>query len=258
MNSFATHPFQISKIVLCVKVRKHFGERIHQNRPSHGLVIHLEGSKRYRFSDGGEFTVTEGDVFYLPKGSSYTVDDIIPGECIAVNFLLQDTSTTFRHFKVSSGRGRAHLPLFEQMLRLWQMQDACSLNLAIGLLYQLIYGVQKDLEVGYLPSSEVKIASACAASIAEGLSEPALTVESLAANAGMSPEYLRRIFGKVYGVSPRKYIISRRMEKAKELLRSGEFKLAEIAELCGFESASYFCRRFKNETGITPSEFAKK
>lgn len=53
----------------------------------------------------------------------------------------------------------------------------------------------------------------------------------------------------------RKYIIEQRIKKAMQLILSNEFHMCDIAEMCGYNSESYFLRDFKKHTGVSPSKF---
>ncbi len=64
------------------------------------------------------------------------------------------------------------------------------------------------------------------------------------------------LFKETVGVSPMEYIISIRINKAKELLKISDFSAAEIAELCGFGNQNYFSRIFKEKTGVSPKRYA--
>ena len=69
--------------------------------------------------------------------------------------------------------------------------------------------------------------------------------------------HLLRLFKRYYGLTPKQYLIDKRLEKSKELLASGQ----SISETCfdiGFESPSSFSTLFKSKFGLTPSEFQKK
>lgn len=85
-----------------------------------------------------------------------------------------------------------------------------------------------------------------------------ITNKELANICNISEVYFRKLFAKVYGVSPHQYIISARINKAKQLLSEGLFKINAIAEMCGFSSTYHFCRIFKQKTGITPTEYMKQ
>ena len=74
----------------------------------------------------------------------------------------------------------------------------------------------------------------------------------------ISKYYLCRIFKKSIGVSFISYLNNIRVKAACELLRSDELFLSEIAIRCGFNSTPYFCKVFKTEKGVSPSEYRKR
>ena len=58
------------------------------------------------------------------------------------------------------------------------------------------------------------------------------------------------------GLPPHQYVIARRVERAKQLLRAGtDLALAEVAACAGFSDQSQFCQHFKRLTGVTPGQF---
>ncbi len=84
-----------------------------------------------------------------------------------------------------------------------------------------------------------------------------LNLDLLAHLRFTSKFHLLRIFKRYYGQTPRQYLIDKRIERAKELLKAG----ATITDACfevGFESPSSFATLFKSRTGITPTGFQKR
>lgn len=69
-------------------------------------------------------------------------------------------------------------------------------------------------------------------------------------------QFLRR-FKAYTGVSPSEYVMTLRLQKAKELLTNTEFQIRQIAFYCGFENEYYFSNFFKKQTGISPTSFRK-
>ncbi len=65
---------------------------------------------------------------------------------------------------------------------------------------------------------------------------------------------LGKRFRRVLNVFPSKYILIRRIEYAKELLREGKLNISEVSQACGFHSCSYFCHMFKRVTKTTPTQ----
>lgn len=75
--------------------------------------------------------------------------------------------------------------------------------------------------------------------------------------ANMSESDFRRQFHRQQGVSPKSYIVSRRLSAARLLLMRTDKSIAEVAEECGYGSAYFFCRQFKRYFVHSPSEFRR-
>lgn len=103
-------------------------------------------------------------------------------------------------------------------------------------------------------SSQHKLVGEAIRYIKEHIAEK-LTVDDLAACVGLSKFYFLREFKRLTGFTPVSYINVLRCEYAKELLRSGKYKVKDVAALSGFENDSYFANVFKRHTGILPSQF---
>jgi AraC family transcriptional regulator len=71
----------------------------------------------------------------------------------------------------------------------------------------------------------------------------------------MSPFRFARAFKKATGQSPRQYVIHRRIERAKALLRAGDQDLAQIAQRVGFSTQSHFTDVFRRLCGTTPARY---
>ncbi len=85
-----------------------------------------------------------------------------------------------------------------------------------------------------------------------------LSLTELAMLSGMSLASFKRKFNLFYSVSPKKYILSKKIENAKQLLAIKENRITEIAYDCGFETISTFNKNFKTLTGKSPSVYRKK
>ncbi len=65
-------------------------------------------------------------------------------------------------------------------------------------------------------------------------------------------------FKEIMGLPPTKYIINLRMNLAKDLLEFSDFTISEISLMCGYENLHFFSRVFKENTGLSPTEYRKK
>jgi len=84
-----------------------------------------------------------------------------------------------------------------------------------------------------------------------------LTLDDIAAKAFVSPCYLSRAFKKSLGVGFSSYITSRKINLAKSLLQFSDMKVNTIALELAWQDANYFCRIFKKETNIAPSDYRR-
>lgn len=84
-----------------------------------------------------------------------------------------------------------------------------------------------------------------------------LSVKALSEKLFINKSYLSEVFKQQFGITILEYITMVKMERAKKLLRDGNLKNYEIAEMLGFKDNEYFGRLFKKHTGMLPKDFIK-
>lgn len=80
-------------------------------------------------------------------------------------------------------------------------------------------------------------------------------LSELAEAAGLSEFHFAKLFKQSMGASPHQYILQRRLERAKELLRNPALSLSDISLEAGFADQSHFTNVFRRFVGATPSKF---
>jgi AraC family transcriptional regulator len=80
--------------------------------------------------------------------------------------------------------------------------------------------------------------------------EQAIDVASLASIAGRSPFYFTRMFARTVGITPHRYIVHLRLQRAIELIRNGQYGLAEVALYTGFADQSHLTRWMRRVHGV--------
>lgn len=250
----AAKDLTVTRAVLACRVPAGGGECVHNDRPSHGLALHVGGEKCYRFSDGRALHVKKGDLIFLPEGANYIVQDIEAGECYAVNFKLleRETLSPFVFHTKSTGR---YLDLFSDAERIFREMKAGYLIGVKARLYALIAMLTEEYRIGYLPQRTRARLSPALDRIHASYAEETVEIDALAALCGMKSSYFRRLFLRSLGVSPVKYINSLRLARAKQLLLESEYSVERIGEMAGFRNLCYFHRFFKKEVGMTPTEY---
>lgn len=91
--------------------------------------------------------------------------------------------------------------------------------------------------------------------IAEHLGDPSLDQQLLCRELGVSRASLYNKMKAITGAGAKEYITRIRLEKAKSLIEESHYSIAEISDMTGFASQSYFSTAFKNYTGKTPSQY---
>lgn len=85
-----------------------------------------------------------------------------------------------------------------------------------------------------------------------------LSLKELGNVVQMSPYYFSRLFKETTGITPRQYIIRRRIERAKKLLQQRKISIAEVAKEVGFVDQSHLHRHFKRLVGVTPKTYLRE
>lgn len=82
-----------------------------------------------------------------------------------------------------------------------------------------------------------------------------IALADLAAVAHLSEFHFARIFKATTGQSPHRFVVGRRIERAKNLLAERRLTLSQVAAAVGFTDQSHFIRQFKRVVGVTPSNY---
>jgi transcriptional regulator GlxA family with amidase domain len=88
----------------------------------------------------------------------------------------------------------------------------------------------------------------------DAASHEAWPVRRLASVSGVSEAHFARSFKDAFGTPPHRYLLTRRLERAKAMLRDTELSITEIAFATGWQSLGTFGRTFHDVTGESPSE----
>ncbi|HZJ89643.1 MAG TPA: AraC family transcriptional regulator [Bacilli bacterium] len=85
-----------------------------------------------------------------------------------------------------------------------------------------------------------------------------ITINDIASNVGVTPNYLSAIFQKTSGISTKQFLNLVRMEAAKKKLEVTTKTITEIAKQVGFNNPLYFSTAFKKQTGLSPEAYRKQ
>jgi AraC-like DNA-binding protein len=179
----------------------------------------------------------------------YCSEDEMKQEPLALAIQLQASSSLTLPFKIRA-------PHLEDLIRLVvedYRQQSSGYELALRgrmslLLAELIRHLREERE----PESKRKIMAVL--QLLEQHPDRTWPVSELARACGYQTVYFTELFKKAMGMAPKSYMMEQRIRHAKRLLLAGE-SIEVIASRLGYGGPNYFHRSFKEETGMTPSEF---
>ena len=224
-------------------------------RHSDAFVFVISGTCRYECRGSLPFVARGGDIIYLSKGAEYTMIHELDGvfSCIFCDF----------EFNSSAPRLCALVPtlertgigeLFYKLLKTFSDETPLSFAKSLSILYKIYSEMILLSDREYLSSPSRVKAREIKSVIDARFTDPSLSVEALARDAGISEVYLRKLFNSEFGTSPSQYIIAKRISNAEALMKEKTLSTEECAKQSGFSSLQYFCRIFKTKKGFSPGK----
>lgn len=226
-------------------------------RRYHGLVMQLHGQARYEIEGQRALIHRAGEILYLPQGQPYRVYAEENGICCCVNFFLSGAPEPVG-LLCRPQQGTVWQNLFHELENLWTRQQRGYRAHSIGMLYQMLAEFENDLAERTIPAAYARSLERAVQFIEENYSRSDLTAEEIIAVSAMNAVRFRQLFGQLYGLTPRRYLINTRIAHAKALLTSTDLSVTEIAEKSGFESLYHFSKCFKAAAGTSPLGYRRE
>ncbi|MDR0395699.1 MAG: helix-turn-helix domain-containing protein [Oscillospiraceae bacterium] len=220
---------------------------------THSLICLMTGSWTVHTRDV-KLLCRPGSIIFLPKGVSHRCDKGDNCDGVVVKFTTLDPINTdpFMFLPTKTTRWET---LFKSLETAWFHRKPGSLTRCISLLYQAIAMAQETSVRFDLPTTRQASLEKAVNFLKENLKQPNFSVESMAPIAGMCPTYFRQQFRRLYGTSPKQYLLNTRVRIAKDLLATTDMFITNVAKEAGFSSLYYFSKAFKGATGISPRAY---
>lgn len=224
---------------------------LHYPRPDHGLMLLINGHIDFAW-EGGILRAQAGDLIYLPQGCLY--EAIFRTELGAIdNYLINFTTLApvpcLTPQRLLDGAPRQLQEHFRQFIAENYPTIARPLR-SRGLLYLLLDDVFRS-------QPHVKTQRDQTLEKALALLEGELSIREIARACSVSESSLRQLFQEKMQLSPTKCRLQMKVRRAQYLLESTDMTVNEISDALGFFDAAYFCRVFREHTGMTPKNYAK-
>lgn len=126
-------------------------------------------------------------------------------------------------------------------------------NLAVAFIYLLKSDIERESDMGSHYADMVAVRSDI-----YHFPEKNRTVEEVSRSIYLSRSYFQHLYKKYFSISFVNDMINARIDYAKKLLLTTSLSIGDIADRCGYKSASHFIRQFCNAVGTSPSKFRGK
>lgn len=235
----------------------------------HVLVAHIDGPAPTDVWYGGtqiRVDCLPGDVCVAPARMPYAVRRDLPGRIVAASLDVQLVQQLADEYRASERvavepRFSARDPLMTELML--ALTNEVLENNPGGRIYAETLGSALAAQLIRRHSTEPRrprggLSHAALQRVAEyieaHLAAP-LHLQELANIAGMSGYQFARRFKRSSGLPPHQYVLRRRIERARDMLRQQTKTVLEVAVSCGFLSQSHFTSAFRLITGVTPGKY---
>ncbi|MBQ7822073.1 MAG: helix-turn-helix transcriptional regulator [Clostridia bacterium] len=214
-------------------------------------------------SSAGTHKAKTGDILYIPYDTAYVSRwaDKKHVDYITVEFILNYKSGERVQLcdsicNIITDRSGIYLDMFKKMYETWEKGEIGYKIKSRAQLYELLYFIAFDSMKNELKREHKNIYKAIVYLENNYITD--VNVSQLASMCGVCESYFRRCFFDYAGMSPVKYKNKLRANKAAQLLQTGEYTVAEAAEMVGVNDIAYFNRIFKQALGKNPSEYKNR
>ena len=231
---------------------------IYRNRPSHAFVFRLTGATSYKFADR-IITHSEGEMLFIPEGSSYDVRQISEGESqyALINFKANIANAKPRLYPIEHVMDTHFIST--SLIRLWLFQNQADVYKCYSIFYDILSHISDMDKETYLDQNKLKKIEPAVSYLKAHIFDVSLNIHDLHKFCGISDTYFRNIFHARFGTSPQNYVINKRLTQAKTIIENGDYNnLYDVALAVGYEDALYFSRVFKKKYGVAPSGVVRK
>lgn len=239
---------------------------------AHEIYFLVKGEREY-FIEDAFFKIQEGDLVLIPRGQLHRTGGkgatrflVYFSDAFLARFftpaatgnLLKGGPTVFRPDDALRDRlGVIFNTLLTEYHKLGGTLDTEKDVVLAGLLYEILFSM---LHTNNAYVAE-EYADARVAQVIKYINDNygrITDIDQIATHFFISKYHLCRIFSKNLGIPLITYLNTIKIREACRMMKHGHSNLTEIAMACGFNSSSYFCKVFKNEKGVSPTEYKKQ
>ena len=238
---------RIKDIRTVIKYRPRIKKWSAKKRKDHIVGIHLYGEAVHDFGYQ-KFVLSGNSIFFLNQRDDYDVELIEESEAYSIHFTT-DVEIETDSFCIPISNDAEMLSLLRKAELALRSGDELKL---MSLAYRFCSELVRAHEKAYSAKDERIVAAK--RYIDENFKERECLAAAVS-HSGISSRRFNDLFKGIFGTTPQRYIIERKIEEARSLLDASTLSVTEIAEQCGFSDLYYFSKVFKEHHGVSPRKY---
>ena len=228
-------------------------------------ILYVAGGAGEAILEGKKFRLAPGDLVVVNPGTLHEERSDAKAPLRLIFLAIRDFAvpglpagclSQEKYRVLSCGEYRYKMDIYlRELLQETSSQIEFYQEISQGLVSALLVLVMRLIRIN--PEDEAALSQECQ-KIKEYLDQnftSPITLDSLSETVYISKHYLSHLFKEQTGVSPIKYLTSKRMEKACELLSETDLPVSEVSKAVGYENPLYFSQVFKRIYGISPVKY---
>ena len=228
-------------------------------------ILYVAGGAGEAILEGKKFRLAPGDLVVVNPGTLHEERSDAKAPLRLIFLAIRDFAvpglpagclSQEKYRVLSCGEYRYKMDIYlRELLQETSSQIEFYQEISQGLVSALLVLVMRLIRIN--PEDEAALSQECQ-KIKEYLDQnftSLITLDSLSETVYISKHYLSHLFKEQTGISPIKYLTSKRMEKACELLSETELPVSEVSKAVGYENPLYFSQVFKRVYGISPVKY---
>lgn len=232
------------------------------------LIFIAAGKAHFHFDNDEEETIVHAGhmVLYRPrepqKYEYYAKDQV---EVYWVHFTGNNVTNLLRSYGLTNdkrvfhcGSGSEYQYLFRAMIKELQMCQDSYPEMLEMYLRQIFIKLQRHFKfsVNTVNSHAAEEIDKAISYFSEHYNEP-ISIDDYAEQNHVSASWFIRNFRLYAGITPKQFILQKRIYNAETLLQNTQYNINEIAQIVGYDNPLYFSRIFQKAKGLSPSEYRK-
>lgn len=223
-----------------------------QDRNDHGFIFRIKGSAKYVF-ENETIVVNEGEIIFLPKHSTYSYASLggDVGSYTSINFDADIPNGKPTVYCIDDYPYKNFI--LSDFSKTWSLATTTEKFKCISVLYSFISTVSKIENIKRNNKNKIHLIEPALDYLKQNIYDVNFKIDNLHTFCGISSTYFRKIFKKIYNMTPQEYVLSNRLSHAKHIIESKDyFSIYEVAKAVGFSDPLYFSKAYKKFYGFSP------